>query len=144
MSERIRIDSADVARAPEVRSGPQRAGGALPVHDGEVFGMVSPSQATQIGPESGGIWAKPKFLFAVAGLAAAVVASILADGIGGFNRAEVAGKRHRRCWRCCSSVHLGRCSPHASLPRMMLRRALTDAGCSLACLDSFSAGSAGF
>ena len=92
MSDRIRIDSADVARAPEVQSGPQRAGGALPVSGGDVFGRVSASQATQIGPESGGIWAKPKFLFAVAGLAAAVVASILADGIGGFNRAEVAGE----------------------------------------------------
>lgn len=92
MNERIRIDSADVARAPAAESGPQSLGNSMPVSSGDVFGKVSASQATQMGPGSGGIWAKPKFLFAVAGLAAAVVASILVDGIGGFNRAEAAGE----------------------------------------------------
>ena len=39
-----------------------------------------------------GIWAKPKLLFALAGLAAAVMASILTDGVGGWGRYEAEGR----------------------------------------------------
>ena len=92
MNERIRIDSADVARAPAAESGPQSLGNSMPVSSGDVFGKVSASQATQMGPGSGGIWAKPKLMLSLAGLVAAIIASILTDGIGGYGRYEAAGQ----------------------------------------------------
>lgn len=87
--DRIRINSSDIARAPDVQSAPPR----LTPHSpsvGEVFGSVGNSQGatSSVGQ---GIWANPKLLFSLAGLTAAIVACLLTDGIGGMTRAEAKG-----------------------------------------------------
>lgn len=92
MSERIRINSADLSHAPEAQPGTQRAGHAMPLASGEVFGTVGAASATQSGSASGGLWTKPKLLMTLAGLAAAICSSILIDGIAGFGRYEAAGE----------------------------------------------------
>lgn len=91
MSGRIRIDASDVARAPEAPQVPARsAGDAAPGASGEVFGRVSPTASA--GATGGrGIWARPKLLFALAGLAAAIMASIITDGLAGYGSYEARG-----------------------------------------------------
>lgn len=89
MSERIRIDVSDVARAPDAPSEPIRTQ-ASPAVSGDVFGTVQ-TLSSQTGVASGGIWTKPKLLFALAGFAAAVLSSITIDGIAGFGRCEASG-----------------------------------------------------
>ncbi len=90
MSDRIRIDSNEVARAPDVPQSPVRLE-SRDARTGEVFGRVDAVPGPQAAA-GGGIWAKPKLLFAMAGAAAAIFASVMTDGIGGFGRAEAAGE----------------------------------------------------
>lgn len=87
--DRIRINSSDIARAPEVQAAPTRSTPHSPAV-GEVFGSVVNSQGatSSVGL---GIWAKPKLLFSIAGLIAAIVACVLTDGVGGMGRAEAEG-----------------------------------------------------
>lgn len=90
MSGRIRIDPNEVARVPEVPQSPARRA-ARDAQAGDVFGRVETAPGGHAAA-SAGIWAKPKLLFALAGVGAAVFASIVTDGIGGFGRAEAAGE----------------------------------------------------
>ena len=91
MNDRIRIDSRELGRAPEAEV-QQRRGGLNSAAGGEVFGQVE-STRTDAGQLGGaGIWAKPKLLYSLAGLAAAIVASIMTDGVAGFGTYEQTGR----------------------------------------------------
>ena len=89
MNDRIRIDAADVARAPEapvMPSAAPRAGGSP--EGGEVFGSVAGIAAGPGAQAKGAFFRSPKFLFPVAGLVAALVSSLLTDGLAGFGQYE--------------------------------------------------------
>lgn len=79
MTDRLRIDRIEAERAPAEAQFRQPAprGPA----DGAVFGHVG-TAATPVG--TAGIWSKPKFVFAAAGVLAALCGWALVDGIGGF------------------------------------------------------------
>jgi hypothetical protein len=89
VNDRIRIDASDVARAPEapvMPSAAPRAGGAP--EGGEVFGSVAGIAAGPGAQAKGAFVRSPKFLFPVAGLVAALVSSLLTDGLGGYGGYE--------------------------------------------------------
>ena len=90
MTDRIRITGADIAHAPDSPQVPGRASNAPAPGGGEVFGHVR-AQSERGAVSGGGIWSKPKVLFTVAGIAAAVFSSVVTDGIGGMGRYEAAG-----------------------------------------------------
>ncbi|MEY3143782.1 MAG: hypothetical protein RLY21_2275 [Planctomycetota bacterium] len=89
MNDRIRIDAADVARAPEAPLMPSTAPRAVGSPEGgEVFGSVAGIAAGPGAQSKGAFLRSPKFLFPVAGLVAALVSSLLTDGLAGFGRYE--------------------------------------------------------
>ena len=91
MSDRIRIDSADIARAPAQPAAASRKASDSPASaSGEVFGHVRPAEPMDDGGVRG-LWSKPKLLFTLAGLVAAIISGIITDGILGFGRYEASG-----------------------------------------------------
>jgi hypothetical protein len=88
MQGRIRIDRSELSAAPEPPSNP----GIVPTAStGEVFGTVAGIRGGS-GTVAASVWLNPKFLYTAAGVVAAIAASIVADGIGGFGRDEAAGR----------------------------------------------------
>ena len=91
MNDRIRIDSHELGRAPEAEV-QQRRGGLNSAAGGEVFGQVESTRSDSVQLGIAGIWAKPKLLYSLAGLAAAIGASIITDGLAGFGTYERSGE----------------------------------------------------
>lgn len=92
MNERIRVDASDVARAPDAPITPTPTGPTLASPEGgEVFGTVAGIAAGPDARPRGAFVRSPKFLLPTAGLVAALISSLLTDGLGGFGRYEETG-----------------------------------------------------